>query len=326
MPGTNTLGPGEPSCWWVNHSQSSRHEIARGYVWSPAAEANGNKSHFYDNMRAIRPNDVVLSYAEGLVSHLGTATAHPSAFVKPEALNGVGRYWGRHGWLVPVEWRALRLPVKPAEIIAVLRPHLAKRYSPIRSSNGWGNQKAYMSRVSSSVLRIVLEAGGGVFSEIAHEALDPGKERACWDNEVLKATSQNVGLNATEREQIVLARRGQGRFRSNVLALMGKCALTGLSNLSLLTASHIKPWRMCEDADERLDGFNGLMLSPNADRLFDQGFITFDVDGRPRQSSRLGASDIQLLGLQEHMSVAKMEVVAGSEKYLKYHRSNVFIP
>jgi predicted restriction endonuclease len=44
----------------------------------------------------------------------------------------------------------------------------------------------------------------------------------------------------------------------------------------LLIASHIKPWAKC-DGNEKVDVYNGFLLSPNFDRLFDQGFITFSV-------------------------------------------------
>jgi hypothetical protein len=43
-----------------------------------------------------------------------------------------------------------------------------------------------------------------------------------------------------------------------------------------LKASHIKPWRDATDA-ERLDGSNGLLLSPHIDHLFDEGYITFSI-------------------------------------------------
>ena len=48
--------------------------------------------------------------------------------------------------------------------------------------------------------------------------------------------------------------------------------------LALLVASHIKPWR---DADniERLDQYNGFLLLPNLDKVFDLGFITFRATG-----------------------------------------------
>ena len=46
-----------------------------------------------------------------------------------------------------------------------------------------------------------------------------------------------------------------------------------------LVASHCKSWRECANAYERLDGENGLMLTPTIDHLFDRGFISFENNG-----------------------------------------------
>ena len=51
----------------------------------------------------------------------------------------------------------------------------------------------------------------------------------------------------------------------------GKCCVSGLSMEPLLRASHIKPWAVCDLDRERLDVFNGLLLIPNLDALFDAG-------------------------------------------------------
>ena len=50
----------------------------------------------------------------------------------------------------------------------------------------------------------------------------------------------------------------------------GRCAVTGLDLPLLLRASHIKPWRD-SDNRERLDPYNGLLLSPSYDAAFDWG-------------------------------------------------------
>lgn len=106
-----------------------------------------------------------------------------------------------------------------------------------------------------------------------------------------------MSLTETVKEQVVKARRGQGAFRKAVMAREKSCRVTGLANPDLLIASHIKPWRDCETADERLSGANGLMLSPNADRLFDQHLITFTDDGALIISSILSEDDCEKLGL-----------------------------
>ena len=89
----------------------------------------------------------------------------------------------------------------------------------------------------------------------------------------------NSDLTPTEKEQLVRARRGQGKFRENVQKHERACRLTGINDARFLIASHIKPWRSSSNA-ERLDGENGLLLSPNVDFLFDRGFISFADDCR----------------------------------------------
>ena len=90
----------------------------------------------------------------------------------------------------------------------------------------------------------------------------------------------------TEIETLIKARLGQGSFRQNVLEQYPSCPLTGLDIQPLLIASHIKPWSVCNN-NERLDPFNGLMLAPNIDALFDSGLITFDPDGTIKISPKI---------------------------------------
>lgn len=89
---------------------------------------------------------------------------------------------------------------------------------------------------------------------------------------------QSQTLNETDKALMVLCRIGQGQFRKDLLKNFKEtCLLTGISHTSLLVASHIKPWKDC-DNKERLDAKNGLLLSSLMDKLFDRHFITFDPD------------------------------------------------
>ena len=54
----------------------------------------------------------------------------------------------------------------------------------------------------------------------------------------------------------------------------------------LLIASHIKPWRAATNG-ERLNGHNGILLSPHVDALFDEHLLTFEDDGRMHVHSSL---------------------------------------
>ena len=124
----------------------------------------------------------------------------------------------------------------------------------------------------------------------------------------------------TEIETLIKARLGQGSFRQNVLEQYPSCPLTGLDIEPLLIASHIKPWSVCNNK-ERLDPFNGLMLAPNIDRLFDKGLITFDTDGTIRISPTIDPENQKRLGIAPDM---KLKIRPESEKYFEYHRNHVF--
>ena len=88
----------------------------------------------------------------------------------------------------------------------------------------------------------------------------------------------NTDLSFTEKQQLINARVGQGVFRDNVAKIWGgeRCAVTLVNIREILIASHIKPWRDCEDSLERLDGANGLLLCAHIDKLFDQHLLSFE--------------------------------------------------
>jgi len=77
----------------------------------------------------------------------------------------------------------------------------------------------------------------------------------------------------TERWSQVRTRIGQGEFRKKLITYWNGCAVTDCKLIKILRASHIKPWRFSTNA-ERLDEYNGLLLLPSIDSLFDAGLIT----------------------------------------------------
>ncbi|HPF22364.1 MAG TPA: HNH endonuclease [Hyphomonas sp.] len=101
---------------------------------------------------------------------------------------------------------------------------------------------------------------------------------------------------STDAERLVIQRIGQDVFRSKLMDYwQGRCPLTGITNPSLLRASHIIPWSECESDAERLDVHNGLLLSALWDAAFDRALVTFDDEGRPQLSARLcDASRVEL--------------------------------
>lgn len=128
---------------------------------------------------------------------------------------------------------------------------------------------------------------------------------------------------STEVERLTVQRVGQDIFRDGLLEYWdGRCAVTGLAVPALLRASHIKPWAHCERDDERLDIWNGLLLAPHLDAVFDQGLVTVSDDGALVMSPALGAEARRLLGLTSDLRVRRLE--AGHLAYLAWHRLKVF--
>jgi hypothetical protein len=121
-------------------------------------------------------------------------------------------------------------------------------------------------------------------------------------------------------EQLVKARRGQGVFRANVESREPHCRVTGITNPRYLRASHIKPWRVSDDA-EKIDGDNGLMLAPHIDHLFDQGLISFENNGTLIISKKADISVLEAWGVPMQLNVGPF----GPHQcaYLEYHRKNV---
>ncbi len=136
-------------------------------------------------------------------------------------------------------------------------------------------------------------------------------------------THQNEfkSLDQTEKDSIVKSRIGQGLFRDGVVELWGSCSVTGLGNLALLRASHIKPWRNSTN-QERLDPMNGLLLQPTLDHLFDLGLITFDETGAVMFSPHLSQDDIEKLELAGNLKLRK--VPNRLRGYMEHHRNHVF--
>lgn len=310
--------------WWVNHKQTSRQELGGGYLWSPVREASGARSQFYDNMRIAAPGDAVLSFSGGIIRHLGRVADFASPAPKPDSFGAVGDHWSDSGWLLPVAWEELPAAISPKQIIGELAPLLPAKYSPIHPESGNGNQKAYLAEISAALFE---KLTGQRLAEAPQSALQASTTKALVSIEESIATQvlQDPGLDATTKQQVVLARNGQGLFRSRVFELEQSCRLTRVSTPALLIASHIKPWRSCSTAAERLDGANGLLLAPHVDRLFDKGFISFTNEGQVLISPKLDSNDLARLGLQDACKKGCDAFSGQQAPYLKFHRDIVFL-
>ena len=129
-------------------------------------------------------------------------------------------------------------------------------------------------------------------------------------------------LPNTERDQISKARVGQGVFRDRLLSYWDGCAVTGVDRPNLLRASHIKPWRVSDNAD-RVNPANGLLLLPQYDHLFDAGYISFDDEGMLLASPVLEDLTPRVLGFERGERLRKL--TDETREFLAFHRSRLFL-
>lgn len=121
-------------------------------------------------------------------------------------------------------------------------------------------------------------------------------------------------LTNLEKESIILSRIGQGKFREELIELWKGCAISKFEDSKFLIASHIKPWKKSTN-QEKIDKYNGLLLLPTYDKLFDLGYISFDDNGKIIISNLL--NNFEKLNIDNSIII---DIKNNNKKYLKYHR------
>jgi len=148
------------------------------------------------------------------------------------------------------------------------------------------------------------------------------------DDEVLGVQPELViqsdeAISETERRSFTKIRTQQGLFRRRVSTVEKGCRLTGVVDLRFLRASHIKPWSQSNDS-ERIDRSNGLLLTPTADLLFDQGWLSFRDDGRLILADKLPDEVKEKSGIDLTEGRRCGEFSDHQAEFLAYHRDCIF--
>lgn len=320
--------------WWVNQNQTYKQEVEGGYLWSPKRNSGGGRNPFYEFMREVSPGDIVFSFADTRIKAIGVTTDYCFEAPKPAEFCNAGMNWENVGWKVPVHWTLLQNPIRPADHMMDVRPELPSKYSPLQQS-GRGNQGVYLTAVPQKLANVLGRLIGPPVNEMIkgqflQDSLltTAGRSRSEiteWEDHLEKQVKVAKDISDTQRTDIVSARRGQGIFRKNVLNIEKACRVTGVSRAEHLIASHCKPWRDCEKGHERLDGENGLMLTPSVDHLFDRGFITFENKGQLAISPRANTDSLNRMGIDTSGPINVGAFSEGQKEYLEFHREHVFL-
>lgn len=300
--------------WWVNQKQTYRQELAGGFMWSPKRNTNGGRNAFYDFMAQVMPGDLVFSYANGAIIAIGVALGTAVTSRKPTDFGNAGATWSEEGWRVDVDFVRTSKQVFPKNHMHLIAPLLPVKYSPIRP-DGIGNQ-VYLTSISQELGLLLIQLLGNPeiiwpVADLKDLAYDPDEQEMILD----------LSIPDTMKSTLILARRGQGKFRDRVKLFEGSCRVTGVDQADLLIASHIKPW-VVSNNEERLNGHNGLFLSPHVDKLFDSGYISFEKNGALLVSPALDHEVLRRWSIDLSKKVTPFG--ADQEYFLDFHRKHVF--
>ena len=141
----------------------------------------------------------------------------------------------------------------------------------------------------------------------------------------------NSDVSETERETLMKARVGQGKYRKNVIRVWGNeaCAVTLNSVREVLIASHIKAWKDCSDSTERLDGANGILLEATLDKLFDSHLMSLFYKKKNEFEIRFSHSILRklpkyykdLAGFTVNIDCMSHDEAARFSSYMKHHNA-----
>jgi putative restriction endonuclease len=137
------------------------------------------------------------------------------------------------------------------------------------------------------------------------------------------AIVSEAGMNSIDRAVTAKSRGiAQRVFRGNLFRLwQGSCAVTSVQEPRVLRSSHIKPWTD-SSVHEKVDHFNGLLLVPNLDALFNEGLVSFRDDGRIMVSTDWRTDDQRRMHIAPDLRLRRVH--PESSRYLAFHRDVVF--
>lgn len=302
--------------WWVNQNKTWQHEIYGEYLWAPQTKNDGKKNPYYEFMTVLEPGDIVFSYIRPQLTYAGIVRAKAITDRKPD-FGAPGNAWGDIGWSVEMHYVELPRRITPKDYLEEYRLFKPPKYGPLTKTGTVISQ--YLFPLTDPLGELYIQQSQVDLSKLQKKHADEESINTLL-NEAQEIISR-TDLSVTERNILSRARVGQGFFKLAVSRHEPKCRLTGLDESRHLVASHMKPWSESSNA-ERLDGYNGLLLSPHVDHLFDRGYITFAKTGKIIPSNELSTAVPKLWHLDLNQSGTPFK--KNQIKYLEYHQDVIF--
>jgi hypothetical protein len=100
--------------WWVNQGATYQAERSGGFVWAPQRTRSGGQLAHHVNVSRLRPGDVILHYANGLIRAVSEVSSPPVEAERPAVLPSEA--WTDSGYLCEVQYFDLSEPIRKEEL------------------------------------------------------------------------------------------------------------------------------------------------------------------------------------------------------------------
>ena len=270
-------------------------------LWAPKFGKSGQEVHHHKRLVEVKINDRIIHLVNRKIVSISTAKSRAYDAEAPWKQDD-SRPWLKNGRKIDVEMIELSEPILIDNIFQKIKSYLPEKYSPF-DRNGSGNQ-GYFYEINSKIFNTILNTD---FTNDFYDLDNLNRPES-------ESTKDILRLN-------VRSSTWQSYFKNQLFKLWGSsCLVTGIKNENLLIGAHNKPWAKSSD-EEKIDPYNGLLLSPNADKLFEIGLISFQDNGSMMISDKINLSELKKLGIENNI---KIDFKEKNLIYLKYHRENKF--
>ena len=273
-------------------------------LWAPKLNKAGNEVHHHRRLLDADIGDQVVHLENRKIRAISKVKSKAYDCECPREFNRPN--WSRDGRKVDLDLTEFDDPIEVDSIFKKIEKILPEKYSPFNIDGG-GNQ-GYFYEIGAKVFDVILNTD---FNE---------------NENTTNNTNQNLNspTGSSTLSNVVTNKRSpawQNLFKKKLFKLWpNECAITKVKNKNLLIGAHIKPWSKSNDK-EKIDEYNGLLLAPNPDKLFELGFISFEDNGKIIISSKLSNEDFAKLNIDKDLVINFKEEHL---KYMKYHREVKF--
>lgn len=299
----------------VMQGKTYDQEKEAGIIWSQRLDQAGHLQHSWERMLEVKQDDLIFHYVSGEIVALSSATANgresPLSVGLPNHPNG-----HHPGYLVPLDYHELEMPLSIAEHIETLAPFLPVKYSAFQA-NGQGNQ-GYLYPCNDELAIQLLE-----WISQANLYM-PDEEQLSLSMDSIEINNENPLvplLTKAESELKTKMRLGQKQFRKEIEAIWHHaCPICGISLEDSIQASYAKPWKDSLH-EERLDPYNGILLCCNHHSLYEKGFISFNAKGHILICEEMAETDYDPFLLNPDITIPTL---AEHKPYFNWHKKHVF--